>query len=130
MEEGLYLLIAQDIRRLILSDGHGLYTAAVYLRKVGGVVYRKGDDDGDKLVSRNRQVEQIVRAVCNGDELEHERRTTQNGDDKAGHIRHYLAFAHPQKGDDHAERQGKQQRQKKYGAGFAEAAAHCGDHCH
>ena len=128
-QEGLELGIAQDAGGLILTHGHGINAAAVDFREVGGIVDGKGNDHGNEFIPGYAQVrKQIVRAIGDRQELQHQGSAAQNGDDKAHHRGHDLILAHAQQGKQHAKGQGKQQGQEENGAGIAQALAHFQDH--
>ena len=129
MDEGLRLCVAQHLRRLILSHRHGFDTAAVYLGKVGRVVDGKGDHHRDQLVARHRHIPKVIRAVGHSQQLQHQRRTAKDGDEKTGNAGDKPVLAHAQQGNDHAQGERKQQRQGENGAGFGKSLAHLHDHC-
>ena len=128
MDKGLGLGITQHLCRFILSHRHRFDAAAIDLREIGGVVDGKGDDHGDQLVAGHRQVTEVVGAVGHGQQLQHQRRAAENGDEETGDAGDDPVFAHAQQRNDHAQRQGEQQRQKEDGAGLGKSLPHLDDH--
>ena len=76
-----------------MTDRYGFDTASVDLGKICRVVYSKRYYNRYELISGNGKLEEIIRTVSNCNQLQHQRRSSENGNDKTGYVGYYLAFA-------------------------------------
>ena len=120
--EGLPARVAEHLGRLILADGDGLDAAAVDLGKIGRVVDDEADDErGERPARRELHAEDIIRCKAHHDQLQHERRAAQDGDEEANDILQGLEAGHAPEAHQQAQRQRQQQREREDQARGAKA---------
>lgn len=101
-EESLSFGKTQNLRGFVLTLGYGLDSSTVDLRKIGGIIYDKSDDDRSKSIVG--KFKKIIGREVDEDKLKYERGSAHHKKVEIDRTGYESVFRHPAQGDRQSQR--------------------------